>query len=86
GAPGTSGASGSSQLLPPPPPPSIGTSRSAQQQDSEALSSSKTTASTQQSLAWTTFDSRYESADIFGAQELSPTESSIHDDPIPDEQ
>ncbi|GJU23731.1 hypothetical protein Tco_1157073 [Tanacetum coccineum] len=37
GAPGTSGALGSSQLLPPPPPPLTGTSRSTPQQGLEAL-------------------------------------------------
>ncbi|GKC07856.1 hypothetical protein Tco_0999466 [Tanacetum coccineum] len=35
-APGTSGASGSSQLPPPPPPPSTGTSRATQQQGNKA--------------------------------------------------
>ncbi|GKG34196.1 hypothetical protein Tco_0436892, partial [Tanacetum coccineum] len=64
GAPGTSGASWSSQFLPPPPPPSTGTSGSAPQQGSEALSSSKTTALAYQSMAWTTFDSRYEAAGV----------------------
>ncbi|GJZ31542.1 hypothetical protein Tco_0576589 [Tanacetum coccineum] len=86
GALGTLGASGSSQLPPPLPPPSTGTSGSAQQQGSKASSSSKTAASAQQSLAWTTLDSRYKSAGVSGAQELSPIESSIHDEPIPDEQ
>ncbi|GJW34194.1 retrovirus-related pol polyprotein from transposon TNT 1-94, partial [Tanacetum coccineum] len=81
----TSGASGTSQLPPPPPPPSTGTSGSAQQQGSEAPSSSKTAVSAQQSLAWTTSDSIYELAGVSGAQELSPIESLIHDDPIPDE-
>nr|GEU59583.1 hypothetical protein [Tanacetum cinerariifolium] len=66
GAPGTSGASGSSQFpLPPPlPPPSTDTSRSAQHQGSKALSSSKSAASAPQSMAWTTSDIRYESADV----------------------
>ncbi|GKE05854.1 hypothetical protein Tco_1397872 [Tanacetum coccineum] len=45
GAPGTSGASGSSQLPPPLPPPSTGTSGSTSQQGRKVLSSSKTTAS-----------------------------------------
>ncbi|GJZ45998.1 retrovirus-related pol polyprotein from transposon TNT 1-94 [Tanacetum coccineum] len=70
GAPGTSGASGSSQLPLPPPPPSIGTSGYAQQQGSQAPSSSKTVASASQSMAWTTSDTQYESADIPGAQEF----------------
>ncbi|GJV15428.1 hypothetical protein Tco_1360751 [Tanacetum coccineum] len=86
GAPGTSGASGSSQLPPPPPPPSTGTSGSAQQQGSKAPSSSKTAASASQSMAWTTSDTQYESADIPGAQELSPTDYLMQDDSIPEEQ
>ncbi|GJY35354.1 hypothetical protein Tco_0420732 [Tanacetum coccineum] len=56
GAPGTSGALGSSQLPLPPPPPSTGTSGSAQQQGNKAPSSSKTAASASQSMAWTTSD------------------------------
>ncbi|GJT14932.1 hypothetical protein Tco_0873638 [Tanacetum coccineum] len=86
GAPGTSGALGSSQLLPPPPPPSTGTSGSTPQQGREALSSSKTTASAQQSMAWTTSDTRYESTSITGVQELSPSDDLMHDDSTPDEQ
>ncbi|GKE68984.1 hypothetical protein Tco_1527056 [Tanacetum coccineum] len=66
GAPGTSGASGSSQLPPPPPPPSTGTFGSAQQQGKKALSSSKLAALASQSMAWTTSDTRYESAGVFG--------------------
>ncbi|GJU33777.1 hypothetical protein Tco_1182131 [Tanacetum coccineum] len=85
GAPGTSGASGSSQLPPPPPPPSTGTSGSAQQQGSQAPSSSKTAASASQSMAWTTSDTQYESADIPRAQELSPTDYLMQDDSIPEE-
>ncbi|GJT80948.1 E-beta-farnesene synthase [Tanacetum coccineum] len=81
GAPGTSGASGSSQL--PPPPPSTGTSRSAQQQGNKAPSSSKSAAS---ASAWTTSDTRYESAGIFGTHELSPTDYLMQDDSIPEEQ
>ncbi|GJW02087.1 retrovirus-related pol polyprotein from transposon TNT 1-94 [Tanacetum coccineum] len=50
-APGTSRASGLSQLLPSPPHLSTGTSRSDQQQGSKALSSSKTAASASQSMA-----------------------------------
>ncbi|GJU17413.1 hypothetical protein Tco_1145379, partial [Tanacetum coccineum] len=57
GTPGTSEASGSSQLPPPPPPPpSTSTLGSAQQQGSNAPSSSKTAAFTHQSMAWTTSD------------------------------
>ncbi|GKD05149.1 hypothetical protein Tco_1180123 [Tanacetum coccineum] len=72
GAPGISGTSGSSQLPPPPPPPSTGASGSAQQAGSEAPSSSKPAASTHQSMAWTTSDTRFESTDFTAAQELSP--------------
>ncbi|GJV63632.1 hypothetical protein Tco_1474460 [Tanacetum coccineum] len=73
-------------LPPPPPPPSTGTSGSAQQQGSKAPSSSKTAASTPQYTAWTTSDTRYESAGVSEAQELSPINSLMHDDSIPDEQ
>ncbi|GJR20930.1 hypothetical protein Tco_0969457 [Tanacetum coccineum] len=86
GAPGTSGASGSSQFPPPPPPPFTGTSGSAQQQGSRALSLSKTMASTPPSMAWTTSDTRYESAGVSAAQESSPTDSLMNDDSILDEQ
>ncbi|GJW20985.1 retrovirus-related pol polyprotein from transposon TNT 1-94 [Tanacetum coccineum] len=86
GALGISGASGSSQLPPPPPPPSTGTSGSAQQQGSKAPSSSKPAASTHQSMAWTTSDTRFESTGFTVAQELSPTDSLMQDDSIPDEQ
>ncbi|GKE18661.1 hypothetical protein Tco_1426238 [Tanacetum coccineum] len=82
---GTSGASRSSQLPPPPPPLSTGTSRSVQQQGSKAPSSSKTAASVSQSMAWTTSDTQYESADIPGAQELSPTDYLMQDDSILEE-
>ncbi|GKC58923.1 hypothetical protein Tco_1086521 [Tanacetum coccineum] len=85
GAPGISGTSGSSQL-PPPPPPSTGASRFAQQEGSEAPSSSKHAASTHQSMAWTTSDTRFESTGFIAAQELSPTDSLMQDDSIPDEQ
>ncbi|GKB09928.1 hypothetical protein Tco_0843851, partial [Tanacetum coccineum] len=85
GAPGISGTSGSSQLPPPPPPPSTGASGSAQQAGSEAPSSSKPAASTHQSMAWTTSDTRFESTDFMAAQELSPIDSLMQDDSIPDE-
>ncbi|GKC51967.1 retrovirus-related pol polyprotein from transposon TNT 1-94 [Tanacetum coccineum] len=86
GTPGTSGASRFSQLPPPPPHPSTGTSGSAQQQGNKALSSSKTAASTSQSMAWTTSDTRYKSAGVSRAQELSPTDSLIcHSPVVPDE-
>ncbi|GKB53570.1 hypothetical protein Tco_0904323, partial [Tanacetum coccineum] len=74
-------------ILPPPPPlPSTGTSRYAQQQGSQALSSSKTASSAPQFMSWTTSDIQYESADIPGAQDLSPTDYLMHDDSIPKEQ
>ncbi|GKF13136.1 hypothetical protein Tco_0051062 [Tanacetum coccineum] len=84
GAPGTLGASRSSQLPPPPPPPSTGTFGADQQQGSKAPSLSKTVASASQSMAWTTSDTRFESTDFTAAQELSPTDSLMQDDSIPD--
>ncbi|GKB64324.1 hypothetical protein Tco_0920510 [Tanacetum coccineum] len=85
GAPGTSGASGSSQLpLHPHPPPFTDTNRGNPQQSSRALSPSKTTASTQQSLAWTTSDTRYELATFTTTHETSPKDNLINDDSIPD--
>nr|GEV64007.1 hypothetical protein [Tanacetum cinerariifolium] len=86
GALGTSEASGSSQLPPPPPPLSTGTFVPAQQQGSKALSLSKSAASTLQSMACITSNTRYESAGVFGTQELSLTDSLIQDDSIPDKQ
>ncbi|GJT24029.1 hypothetical protein Tco_0893966 [Tanacetum coccineum] len=44
------------------------------------------TASAQQSMAWTISDTRYESAGIVGAQELSPSDDLMHDDSVPDKQ
>ncbi|GKD70445.1 hypothetical protein Tco_1324535, partial [Tanacetum coccineum] len=85
GALSTLGASRASQLPPHPPPPSTGTSGSAQQQGSKALSSSKTAASTPQSMAWTTYDTRYELTGVSRAQELSLTDSLMQDDSIPKE-
>ncbi|GKE42054.1 hypothetical protein Tco_1469338 [Tanacetum coccineum] len=67
---------------PPPPPPSAGASGAP---GSQALSSSKTTASALQSMAWTTSDTQYESANIPGAQELSPTDYLMQDDSITEE-
>ncbi|GKF04275.1 hypothetical protein Tco_0034943, partial [Tanacetum coccineum] len=55
-------------------------------QGCEAPSSSKTTTLAQQSMAWTTSDTRYESTGIVGAQELSPLDDLMHDDSAPDEQ
>ncbi|GJY09626.1 hypothetical protein Tco_0377811, partial [Tanacetum coccineum] len=86
GAPGTLGASGSSQLPPPPPPLSTGTSGSAQQQGNKAPSLSKIAASASQSMAWTTSDTRYESVGVFGTHELSPNDSLMQDDSIPEKQ
>ncbi|GJY22127.1 hypothetical protein Tco_0394693 [Tanacetum coccineum] len=86
GAPGISGTSGSSQLLPPPPPPSTGASGSPQQASSEAPSLSKPMASTHQSMAWTTSDTRFESTNFTAAQKLTPTDSLMQDDSILDEQ
>nr|GEU66142.1 hypothetical protein [Tanacetum cinerariifolium] len=86
GAPGTSGESGSSQLPLPPPPPSTGTYGATQQQGSEAPCLSKFAASAPYSMACSTFDTRYESADVSRTQELSPMDSPIQDDSIPDEQ
>ncbi|GJT98373.1 hypothetical protein Tco_1093891 [Tanacetum coccineum] len=51
-------------MPPPPPPPSTGTSRSTPKQGREVPSSSNTTTSAQQSMAWTTSDTRYESTGI----------------------
>nr|GEW54971.1 hypothetical protein [Tanacetum cinerariifolium] len=53
---------------------------------SEALSSFKSAFSAPYSMAWTTSNTRYESAGISGTQELSPMDSPIQDDSIPDEQ
>ncbi|GJV38634.1 retrovirus-related pol polyprotein from transposon TNT 1-94 [Tanacetum coccineum] len=86
GALGILGTSGSSQLPPPPPSPSTGASGSAQQAGSEVPRSSKPAASTHQSMAWTTSDTRFESTDFAAAQELSPTDSLMKDDSILDEQ
>ncbi|GJS27993.1 retrovirus-related pol polyprotein from transposon TNT 1-94 [Tanacetum coccineum] len=81
--------SGSPPSPPPPPPPLAGASGapgSAQQAGSEAPSSSKYAASIHQSMAWTTSDTRFESTNFMAAQELSPTDSLMQDDSIPDEQ
>nr|GFA08307.1 hypothetical protein [Tanacetum cinerariifolium] len=67
---------------PPPPPPLAGASGAP---GSKASSSSKSAASAPYSMAWTTSDTRYESADVFETQELSPMDSLIQDDSIPDE-
>nr|GEV50018.1 integrase, catalytic region, zinc finger, CCHC-type, peptidase aspartic, catalytic [Tanacetum cinerariifolium] len=85
-APGTSGASGSSQLPLPPPPPSTDTSGSAQQQGSKALSSSKSMATTPHSMAWTISDTRFESTGVSTSQESSPIDYMMNDESIPNEQ
>nr|GEW95088.1 hypothetical protein [Tanacetum cinerariifolium] len=77
--------SGSPPPQPPPPPPLAGAS-GALQQGNKAPSSSKSAASAPQSMAWTTSDTRYESAGIPRTQELSLTDSLIQNDSIPDEQ
>nr|GEY78844.1 hypothetical protein [Tanacetum cinerariifolium] len=56
------------------------------QQGSKALSSSKSTASAPQSMAWTTSNTRDESAGLYKTQELSLTDSLILYDSILDEQ
>nr|GEW60596.1 hypothetical protein [Tanacetum cinerariifolium] len=53
---------------------------------SGAPSLSKSAASTPQSMAWTTFDIRYESAGFAATHETSPTYYLTNDDSIPDEQ
>ncbi|GJS19745.1 hypothetical protein Tco_0448377 [Tanacetum coccineum] len=85
GASGTSGASGSTQFPPPPPPPPTGASGLAQQQ-SKAPSLSIAMASTLESMAWTTSDTRYESTSVSTDQDSSPTESLMHDDSTLDKQ
>ncbi|GJX62142.1 hypothetical protein Tco_0295042 [Tanacetum coccineum] len=52
----------------------------------KAPSSSKTVVSTPPSMAWTTSDTRFESASVSAALELSPTYSLMNDDSILDEQ
>nr|GFC05735.1 hypothetical protein [Tanacetum cinerariifolium] len=75
--------SGSTPPQPPPPPPQTGASGAS---GSRALSSSKTVASTPQSIAWTTSDTRYESAGFAATQETSLTDYLMNDDSILDEQ
>ncbi|GJS68953.1 hypothetical protein Tco_0683518 [Tanacetum coccineum] len=52
----------------------------------KAPSLSKTAAAASQSMAWNTSNTRYESAGIFGTHELSPYDSLMQDDSIPEEQ
>nr|GEU77530.1 hypothetical protein [Tanacetum cinerariifolium] len=52
----------------------------------EATSSSKSAASAPQSMAWTTYDTRYESVSVFETQELSLLDSLFQEDSFPDEQ
>ncbi|GKF76203.1 hypothetical protein Tco_0225647 [Tanacetum coccineum] len=70
---------GSLSSQPPPLPPPADTYGAA------APSSSKTRALAQQSMGWTTSDTRYESTSIVGAQELSPSNDLMHDDSALDE-
>ncbi|GKC36208.1 hypothetical protein Tco_1048592 [Tanacetum coccineum] len=53
---------------------------------SKAPSSSIAMASTLESKAWTTSDTRYESMGVSADQDSSPTKSLMHDDSTPDEQ
>ncbi|GKA74250.1 hypothetical protein Tco_0780552, partial [Tanacetum coccineum] len=73
---------GSPPTQPPPPPPPAGASDAP---GSQAPSLSKIAASALQSMAWMTSDTQYESVDIPGAQELSPTDYLMQDDCIPEE-
>ncbi|GKD17409.1 retrovirus-related pol polyprotein from transposon TNT 1-94, partial [Tanacetum coccineum] len=70
--------------LQPPPLPLTACASSAL--GNKAPSLSKTAASTSQSMAWTTSDTRYESAGVFRTHELSPNDSLMQDDSIPEEQ
>nr|GEW71515.1 hypothetical protein [Tanacetum cinerariifolium] len=82
GAISTSRASGSTQLPTPPPTPSTDTNQGNQQQGNGALSSSKSAALTPQSMAWTTSDTRYESAGFAATHETSPADYLMNDDSI----
>nr|GFA79072.1 hypothetical protein [Tanacetum cinerariifolium] len=75
--------SGSLPSQPPPLPPPAGSSGAL---GSQAPSSSKITASTSQSMAWTTSDTRYESASFVATQETSPIYYLMNDDSIPSKQ
>nr|GEU94033.1 hypothetical protein [Tanacetum cinerariifolium] len=75
--------SGSPLPQPSPPPSPAGASDAL---GSEALSSSKSATSAPQFMAWTTSNTRYESAGVSGTQELSPIDSLIQDDSILGEQ
>ncbi|GKA70745.1 hypothetical protein Tco_0776884 [Tanacetum coccineum] len=57
-----------------------------QHQGSEASSLSKTAASSQQTMAWTTSDTRYESAGFTGTQETTPRDNQLNNDSIPHKQ
>nr|GEX51544.1 hypothetical protein [Tanacetum cinerariifolium] len=78
---------GSPPPQPPPLPPPAGVSGAPgnQQQVSEAPSLSKIAASTPQSMAWTTSDTRYESAGFVATHKTSPTDYLMNDDSILDE-
>ncbi|GKF41846.1 hypothetical protein Tco_0125188 [Tanacetum coccineum] len=73
---------------PPHPPPPAGASGTpgTSGASGKAPSSSMAMASILESMAWTTFDIRYESTGVFADQDSSPTKSLMHDDSTPDEQ
>nr|GEV42009.1 hypothetical protein [Tanacetum cinerariifolium] len=75
--------SGSPPLQPPPPPPPASAFGAP---GNRAPSLSNTAASTPQSMAWTTFDTRYELTSVSAAQESCPIDFMLNDDPILDEQ
>ncbi|GKD39470.1 hypothetical protein Tco_1259677, partial [Tanacetum coccineum] len=83
---------GSPPSQPPPPPPLAGASGAPGASRASGFSQlplplppPPSTASAPQSMAWTTSDTRYESVGVSRTQELSPTDSLMHDDFIPDE-
>ncbi|GJV55513.1 hypothetical protein Tco_1456518 [Tanacetum coccineum] len=81
--------SGSPPSPPPPLPPLAGTSGaigSDQLQGNKAPSSFEPAASTHQSMAWTTSDTRFELTGFTAALELSPTNYLMQDDSILEEQ
>ncbi|GJX51568.1 hypothetical protein Tco_0278413 [Tanacetum coccineum] len=74
---------GSLPSSPPPPPPPAGAYGAP---GSNAPSLTKTVALASQSMAWTISDTRYKLVGVSGTQELSPTDSLMHEDSILDEQ
>nr|GEV25250.1 retrovirus-related Pol polyprotein from transposon TNT 1-94 [Tanacetum cinerariifolium] len=83
-------SSGSPPPQPPPPPHPAGASgtpsTSGASGSSQLPPSPPPSFTASYSMAWTTSDTRYESAGVSRTQELSPMDSSIQDDSIPDEQ